>query len=139
MYAVVLPANVTRQRDTSPMDSFNRTRYRPCPLNTYRLTGLRTFLSVMGMMLRWFSYANETDDCRANYENDCRGAISESYAPRCFPALWLTMEINIRSRSPVYKRLLETLFRVVGTKLNISKTYHPRTDGQIEQVSQTWE
>jgi hypothetical protein len=38
MYVYVLHAKATRQRDTSPMDSFNRTRYRPCPLNTYRLT-----------------------------------------------------------------------------------------------------
>jgi hypothetical protein len=49
-----LPANVTRQRDTSPMlDSLNRTRYVPCPSNTYRLTCLRTFPSAMGMMLWW--------------------------------------------------------------------------------------
>jgi hypothetical protein len=38
MYASMLLANVTRQRDTSPMDSFNRTRYLPCPSGTYRLT-----------------------------------------------------------------------------------------------------
>jgi hypothetical protein len=46
--------------------------------------------------------AYETDDYRANYKNDYRGGISEGYAPRCFPAFWLTTEINIRSRSPVY-------------------------------------
>jgi hypothetical protein len=56
MYANVLHANVTRHRDTSPMDSFNRTRYRPGPyLNTFRLTWLRTFLSAVGIMLWWYS------------------------------------------------------------------------------------
>jgi hypothetical protein len=61
----------------------------------------------MGMMLLWYSYVClQTDDCRANYENDYNGAISESYAPRCFSAFWLTTEINIRSRPPVYERVL---------------------------------
>jgi hypothetical protein len=51
-------------------------------------------------------YAYETEDCRADYKNDYNGVIGEGYAPRCIPAFWLTTEIDIRSRSPVYERLL---------------------------------
>jgi transposase InsO family protein len=33
----------------------------------------------------------------------------------------------------------QTLYRVVGTKLSISTSYHPHTYGQTERVNQTWE
>jgi hypothetical protein len=51
-------------------------------------------------------YAYETDDCRADYKNDYSGAISEDYVPRSTPAFYDATEIDIRSRSPVYERLL---------------------------------
>jgi hypothetical protein len=50
---------------------------------------------------------------KADYKNNYySGAISEGYAPRFIPALWFTTEADIRSRSPVYERLLANLIWV---------------------------
>jgi transposase InsO family protein len=46
----------------------------------------------------------------------------------------------ISDRNPRFMSdLWQALFRAIGTKLNISTSYHPLTDGQTERVNQTWE
>jgi hypothetical protein len=82
-------------------------------------------------------YVYETDECRPDYKNDYIGAITEGYAPRCIPAFWTKV---ICDRDPRFMSdFWKILFRVVGTKLNISTSYHLQTHGHYKRMNQTWE
>jgi hypothetical protein len=125
MYAAVLLANVTRQRDTSPMNSFNRTRYRPCPLNSlYLITDLPKCDGYDVVKVFVFMLTKRTI-----VEPITKTITTEQLAKVMHRVVFRHFGLPCKLMSDRDPRFMsdfwQTLVRVVGTKLNISTSYHP--------------
>lgn len=48
---------------------------------------------------------------------------------------WISAEYHFRQGSNFFKQLFKSLFKINGTELRITTTYHPQTNGQREVVN----
>jgi hypothetical protein len=83
--------------------------------------------------------AYETDDCRADYKTITTEQLAKVMHRVVFRHFGLPRKL-ISDQDPRFMSdFKQALVRAVCTKLNISASYHPHTDGQSERVNRTWE
>jgi hypothetical protein len=62
--------------------------------------------------------------------------VAQLFISNILQATWPTYLHHLRQGCGIYQCLLEGIFRLQGTTLKFSTSYHPQTDGQTKRVNQ---